>query len=160
MCCMSNFQCGEQKRREFNSVLIDQKLRHCECENKFRECVQNANSSSIARWADYYFRHTSKCYSSNHPIVKCEEYEYFYQPKMPYKQLPNGQISGAVRCVEYKLDKSKEKIYQTFELPFYYGAYDSNDYKLLETMENIIKNGSTIQKQLFVNFGFLSYLFN
>lgn len=83
---------------------------------------------------DHYFRTTAKCYSVDHPIIKCEEFKCFYQPNNSYKQFPSGHMDGAVRCVKYQLDKTKAKIYQTFELPFYYYGYFDWQFEDLEGM--------------------------
>lgn len=131
-CCNLNLQCDVQKRLELNKTLIDANIRHCECENKFRDCITAANWRRVANMGDNYFRTTAKCYSVDHPIIKCEEFKCFYQPKKSYKQFPSGHMDGAVRCVKYQLDKTKAKIYQTFELPFYYYGYFDWQFEELE----------------------------
>lgn len=132
-CCSSNIQCDQKKRAELGSISIEEDVRHCECERKFRECISAVNVPSALWWGDFYFRHTLKCYSIDHPIVECEQYTCFYQPNKLYKH-PKGHRRGAVRCVKYKLDKGNPKMYQTFGLPFYYAAYDSDEYEFLENL--------------------------
>lgn len=38
-CCSANLQCDAQKRAELNGVSIEEDIRHCDCENKYRECL-------------------------------------------------------------------------------------------------------------------------
>lgn len=135
-CCSSNIQCDNEKRSALHGITIENNLRHCDCERKFRECLSAVNVPSALWWGDFYFRHTPKCYSIDHPIVECEQYKCFYQPKKLYKH-PKRHRRGAVRCVKYKLNRTKPKIYQTIELPFYYAAYDSDGYEFLETLTKI-----------------------
>lgn len=132
-CCSSNIQCDEQKRSELHSISVENDVRHCECERKFRDCISAVNVPSALWLGDFYFRHTSKCYSIDYPIIECEQYKCFYQPKKLYKY-PRRHRRGAVRCVKYKLNKRKPKIYQTFELPFYYAAYDTDGYDFLQSL--------------------------
>lgn len=137
-CCSSNIQCDAQTRSQLKGVTIEADVRHCECEREFRDCISSVNVPSALWWGDFYFRHTPTCYSMDHPIVKCEQYKCFYQPKKQYKY-PKRHRHGAVRCVKYKLDKSKPKVYQTFELPFYYAAYDSDGYEFLNRLAIIFE---------------------
>lgn len=68
-------------------------------------------------------RKLTKCYSVDHPIIGCEQFKCFYQPKIEFKQYPSGHAPGAIRCAAYKLDRSKPKMYQTFDLLFDYDIY-------------------------------------
>lgn len=131
-CCSSNIQCDVRKRSAINGISIDKKLRHCECEHEFYQCVYKANILGVSEIADYYFRKTQKCYAFDHPIIKCERFKCFYQPKKIYEQYPSEAEAGTVRCAEYKLDKSMPKKYQTFDLMFTYEAYGALDYQTLE----------------------------
>lgn len=138
-CCRSNFQCDVQKRMELNNTSIDENLRHCECENKFRECLDKTNIYMISLWTEYYFMHTPKCYSIDHPKTECEQTACYYHPSAPKNQYSRRK-NGAIRCVKYDLDKIKPKIYQTFELPFYYVAYEPYELKWFERQADICED--------------------
>lgn len=90
MCCKLNIQCDMQKRFVLFDTSIDSNIRHCECENKFRECLSSKNTiktgySKVSYFGDVYSRQTASCYSVDHPIVKCEQFKCFYQPETTYK---------------------------------------------------------------------------
>lgn len=140
-CCNSILQCDAQKRAELNSTLIEEDIHHCDCENKYRECLSKSNLFDVIEFGEDYFMKTAKCYSIDYPIIKCKQYKCYYQPKETYNQYPSGYVDGAVRFVEYELDKNKPKIYKTFELPFYYDNYDAEDYKWLSYMARNVRDG-------------------
>lgn len=131
-CCSSNIECDVRKRSEINGTSIEKNLRHCECEHEFYKCLRTSNYVGVLSIANHYFRKTQKCYAFDHPVTKCEQFKCFYQPNKLYKQYPSEAEIGTIRCAEYELDKSKPKIYQTFELSFTYGGYDALDYQTLE----------------------------
>lgn len=70
-CCKSILQCDAQKRAELKSSLIEKDIRHCECENKFRKCLNESDIHTKVFGEDYFMK-TAKCYSVDHPIIKCE----------------------------------------------------------------------------------------
>lgn len=140
-CCNLILQCDVQKRAELNSSLVEGDIRHCECENKFHECLIETDNIQVKGFENKYFMKTAKCYSVDHPVIKCEQYKCHYQPNTTYNQYPRGHISEAVRCTQYELDKSKPKIYQTFNLPFYYNNWDEWDYQWLEIKAKVYDDG-------------------
>lgn len=141
-CCKSLHQCDVQKRAELNNTLIEGDIRNCECENQFRKCFETPKLFDLIGFADDYSMKTEKCYSVDHPIIKCEQYKCYYHPKETYYQYPSRHLSYAIRCVKYKLNESKPKIYQTFQLPFYF-EYDSYDsYELLELVAAQYNDGN------------------
>lgn len=139
-CCSSLLQCDEQKRAELKGDFIEDGIRHCECEKKFAKCLTDAEFASIMSFGKDYFTKTVKCYSVDHPIIKCEQYKCYYQPNTKFNQYPSGHVKEAIRCVEYQLDESKPKIYQTFELPFYYEGFD--DYVWLQIEAEHYRDGN------------------
>lgn len=131
-CCDSNIECDSQKRFELNdTIIIDRNERHCECENKFRECITLIDHFWVNYFGEIYFNYMTKCYSEDHPIVECVKSRCYYQPKTLYTH-PIGHMNGAVRCEEYKLDESKPKMYQSFDLPLYVVGLFSLDYEKRE----------------------------
>lgn len=132
-CCNSILQCDVQKRAELNSHIIEEDIRHCECENKFSECLSIKDEPPIWSFKNVYFKKTAKCYSVDHPIIKCEQYKCYLQPDATYSQYPSKHTSKAVRCAKYELDESKPKIYQTFDLPFDYQGWDEYNYSILRS---------------------------
>lgn len=142
-CCSSILECDAQKRAELTGISIEDDMRHCECENKFRDCLSKSKDAMVMGFGGHYFRKTAKCYSVDHPIIECDQYRCYYQPNAAYEQYPPGaHVSGAVRCVKNKLDKSKPKIYQTFELPFYYEGFSDTKYMFLELESKDLEDGS------------------
>lgn len=128
-CCRANIQCDEQKRSEFDIILTDE-TRHCECEHKFRHCLKKSNHQTDL--GVQYFKIIPQCYAVDHPMVKCNKFKCFYQPTKEYTQYPHDHMGDAARCVEYELDVSKAKVYQTFDLPFIYDSYGKKEFRHLE----------------------------
>lgn len=107
-CCHANIQCDERKRSELNHKIISS-LRHCECEQKLRECLWKSvdYNLGVLYFAREYFKHTKKCYTVDYPVVRCLKYQREHEW---YK-----------RCEQYELnhDESKPKIYQTFDVAYF-----------------------------------------
>lgn len=143
-CCRSNYMCDVQKRAEsIDTKSIDENVRHCDCENQFLECIDKSDSFMVLKWAEHYFMHTPKCYALDQPINTCNEYKCYYLPNAPYKQYPRDHKNGAIRCVVYDLDGSKPKMYQTFDMPFYYGAHSADELIWIE------RDGNVCEKEVY-----------
>lgn len=76
----------------------------CTCEQKFINCLQAVNSMVSNTLGYIYFGATKQCMALGHPIVNCKTY-----------------MDGTFRrrCIRYKIDKTKPKIWQLYDMPFY-----------------------------------------
>ncbi|XP_031634680.1 uncharacterized protein LOC116347983 [Contarinia nasturtii] len=126
-CCRTLYMCGAQKKIDLNGTK-NSNTRNCECENGFRECLENINGKTSSRFAFAYSIQRSACLAESYPIVKCVKFQIFFAPTAIFYRSPNAieQKSDYIRCLEYEFDKNKPKIYQTFDLTFIYkiGKYD------------------------------------
>ena len=138
-CCKSLHRCDIQKRSELKNTLIEGNIRNCECEREFHTCFQTPKLFDLSGFEDKYSQFTPKCYSVDHPIMKCEEYQCYYHPSQTFYQYPSKHLQDAVRCVKYKLDESKPKIPQTFQIPLYL-EYDSSS--LLDLQASLHNDGN------------------
>ncbi|KAL3285326.1 hypothetical protein HHI36_019435 [Cryptolaemus montrouzieri] len=76
----------------------------CDCDNEFHSCLKKVNSNISAKVGTIYFSIIgTQCYKEDFPIKRCLKYNYF--PR--------------IKCEEYELDTSQEKIYQFFDVPDY-----------------------------------------
>jgi len=129
-CSISCVACDLQKKFRMNRIedAFHSFVRDCDCEKKFHKCV-HINNGRTHDWRKYdgllaltATINSPKCYSVEHPIVKCKRYQYFFEPFAQFKEIPKERGTDTIRCVEYELDKSKPKIYQdTFDVPFEFG---------------------------------------
>lgn len=131
-CCRSNFDCDLRKKAELN-ITHTSNLRHCDCETEFVECIKTLrDDDDDDKYGDeylhYYSIYTRKCYAEDYPIEKCIKYQYFYKHKKVFDQIPVIGLKGTVRCLEYKMDKSKTKSIQNFDIPFYFRNGHSDYY--------------------------------
>uniref|UniRef100_A0A1A9W9K3 phospholipase A2 n=1 Tax=Glossina brevipalpis TaxID=37001 RepID=A0A1A9W9K3_9MUSC len=74
------------------------------CEQKFINCLQEINSPASNSVGHFYFVGRNKCFQFGHPIVECTKYQQGIVRK---------------RCVVYKIDAYKSKIWQLYDIPFY-----------------------------------------
>lgn len=144
----------------FNSFL---KRRNCECEQKFHKCIHG-----IEEFYNYGTRAGMlgfvstliwpKCYSVNYPIVKCEKFQYFFEPNATFTKFPKDRGTDTIRCLEYKLDKSKPKIYQDiFDVPF---QYQDLAPEILRGIEQIRRDLIMMDSDKHSNYYFSSFNWN
>lgn len=64
-------------------------VRNCECEREFRSCLDRVHR----RVKDFHFMlplvstlNSPKCYSLEHPVVKCKKFQYFFEPNAIYTE--------------------------------------------------------------------------
>lgn len=85
---------------------------HCKCDKAFHDCLRKVNST-FANWlGEFYFDVRSSCYKEQHPIMECAEVQH----KLFLR-----------RCIKYKVDRSRAKSYQWFDLPFYTDDHTFSD---------------------------------
>lgn len=120
LCCRLLYKCDAYQKTELK-YSFEWNIMHCECENKFRICLKNLNTSSSKQFAYIYSIHKKKCYANNYQIIKCVKFETFLLPEI---QFYNASLNRIVRetfynrCIEYEFDESKSKQLQLFDLPF------------------------------------------
>lgn len=137
-CCRSNFKCDLQKKLSLNGTRGWQNIRHCECEHEFIECMKNVTSSiyeeqqSIHYFSRLYSINTPKCYLRDYPIDECISFQYFFEPSAEYSVSPYKNSVKSIRCLEYKLDKSKPKTTHLRDLPFNYIGLDASGLEMIQ----------------------------
>ncbi|XP_044766454.1 phospholipase A2-like [Coccinella septempunctata] len=74
----------------------------CDCDLKFHDCLKNADSEVSKKIGILYFDIIgTQCYKEDYPIIKCASYTNFLH----------------LKCSNYTLDETKEKVYQFFDVP-------------------------------------------
>uniref|UniRef100_A0A336LI29 Phospholipase A2 n=1 Tax=Culicoides sonorensis TaxID=179676 RepID=A0A336LI29_CULSO len=106
-CCRRHDHCDNMASHEskYNLTNDDYFTRlHCRCDKEFHDCLKSVNSTLAQRIGSFYFNIRDKCYKEQHPIMDCaeEKHKFFIR-----------------RCVKYIVDKSKPRLWQWFDLPFY-----------------------------------------
>ncbi|KAH8271566.1 hypothetical protein KR018_008376 [Drosophila ironensis] len=76
----------------------------CECEAAFRSCLTALHSVQSLALGRIYFSSKEVCFASGHPIVSCWEKQHHL-----FEQ----------RCLSYKLDESRPKVWQFYDLALY-----------------------------------------
>ncbi|XP_026461613.1 uncharacterized protein LOC113363334 [Ctenocephalides felis] len=90
--CQDNILAGEEKHGLINGGLFTRS--HCDCDQKFYKCLQDANSIISKKVAFTYFTVLGpQCFTYDHPIVDCER-------------------RNIKKCVRYIRDETKEKTWQ------------------------------------------------
>lgn len=118
-CCRLHHECDIRKRIELN-YRNNWELRNCECEYAFRKCLGNLNTKLSIDLRFIYYLNTTKCYSNDHPIEKCLQFQTIFEPNAQYQRSINlsERNKSTTRCLRYKLAENKPKQYQIFDLPF------------------------------------------
>ncbi|KAJ6633747.1 Phospholipase A2 [Pseudolycoriella hygida] len=75
----------------------------CACDAQFFSCLNTLNSQYASTVAFGYGVVQSQCFDFNYPIVGCNKYSNSLLPPR--------------RCIEYKVDDTKDKIWQWFDVP-------------------------------------------
>lgn len=139
-CCRSNYKCDVQKKLSLNGTRSSsrQNIRHCECEYQFIECMKNMTSpiDNEQKLLQYFSRmysiNTPQCYLRDYPIFECISFQYYFEPTAEYSVSPYKNSVKSIRCLEYKLDKSKPKTYHLRDLPFNYIGLDSDGLEMIQ----------------------------
>ncbi|KAM7343692.1 phospholipase A2-like [Cochliomyia hominivorax] len=108
MCCRDHDHC---------SVILEAKstlhglnntdwfpILQCSCEQKFINCLQAVNNMISNTLGHIYYSARHFCLAEGYPIKSCKQYQ-------------EGTIRK--RCIRYKVDKTKSKIWQLYDMPFY-----------------------------------------
>lgn len=118
LCCRSLHKCDAQKHVELNYTI--ESIRHCKCEQSFKMCLENLNTSLSNNLIFIHSVNATKCYAKDHPIVKCVKIETYPESEAQFFKFMNtNEHEGSFnRCLKYELDKSQPQKIQTFDLPF------------------------------------------
>ncbi|EDW74607.1 uncharacterized protein Dwil_GK22012 [Drosophila willistoni] len=85
----------------------------CTCEEAFRKCLTSLHSTESAALGRIYFGTTESCFAYGHPIVECLEKQW--------------DISFQKRCLSYRVDETKPKVWQLNDLAFYTYVSESTE---------------------------------
>lgn len=118
--CISASEC------DFSYFHNDDVQVSCNCFELIRNCLRHINKTLPNYSANKFFNLNGKfgCYKEDYPIVRCLEFGHGYI-------LGNSYISykeKTKRCVRYELDESKPKIYQNFDVPFFYDSKNPKEF--------------------------------
>ncbi|XP_059052955.1 phospholipase A2-like [Achroia grisella] len=107
-CCRSHDLCPDlikagETRHNLTNTAFYTRL-NCDCDENFRQCLHEANSTTANRIGIIYFNAIgTKCYREDYPITSCKK--------------RGGWLNG--KCLEYEYDTDGEKEYQWFDVPNY-----------------------------------------
>lgn len=125
LCCRSLYKCNAHKQNELNQT-IAWNIRHCDCLHSYRICLKHLNTTISNKINFVYSLNTTKCYSNDHPIIKCIEFEK-YPDTMSFKMINHDEHEKYFkRCLKYAVDQNRKKELQIFDMPL-------NEYKMLTT---------------------------
>lgn len=91
-----------------------------ECVHLFEICLKNLNTPLSNDVAFVHSINATKCYSIDHPIVKCIKFETYSDKKGPLLRFMNLMEREKYfnRCINYEFDESRPKEFQIFDVPF------------------------------------------
>lgn len=125
LCCRTFHKCDAFKRETTNHTFdITNKsyIRHCGCENSFKKCLSNLNTTLSNEIAFMHSLNSTKCYTRDHPIIKCNQTfnEHSELKSAPLLGLMNSTEREMFlkRCLKYDVDKSQPQQLQVFDVPF------------------------------------------
>ena len=82
----------------------------CNCEEQFRNCLQNVNNLVANTLGHTYFGAKKQCLAEGYPIVDCAEYQ---------------QGTFGQRCIEYNTDETQPQLWQFYDMPYYSSSSES-----------------------------------
>lgn len=120
LCCRTLHKCDAHKRIEFNQTNDEWYIRHCECVNSFKMCLNTLETSLSKEFAFSFSINATKCFSLDYPIVRCIKFQTYSESKSQFFQFPSSLEREKYfnRCQKYELDYRKPKQLQMFDLPF------------------------------------------
>lgn len=131
-CCRSLYKCDAHKRNELNQT-TESHMKHCGCIHLFQICLKNLNTSLSNEVVFIHAINASKCYSKDHPINKCIQFETYADSNVEWLRLIDSDERQKYfsRCVKYDLNTSLPQQLQTFDVPFNVYALSTSNGKLL-----------------------------
>lgn len=125
--CISAAKCDFPSRNMYSNNDNDDDVQvSCDCFEPTRNCLHRINTTLPNYRANEFFISNGGfgCYKEDYPIVRCLEFGYSYIMKNLYISY-KYKIK---RCVRYELDESKPKIYQKFDVPFFYDSENPKEF--------------------------------
>ncbi|KAL0818399.1 hypothetical protein ABMA28_008871 [Loxostege sticticalis] len=108
MCCREHDNCpdlmtaGETRMNLTNNAFYTRLS--CECDERFRRCLHNANSSVAEQIGNIYFNALgTECFREDYPVTGCQRRGGWFNKK----------------CLQYTYDMQGAKAYQWFDVPNY-----------------------------------------
>lgn len=137
LCCRSHYECSRLKLE--SNETTHSKYWNCECESKFRTCLQQLNTQLSNELGFGRSVYVKQCISEDYPIVKCVQYEEFLSPTHRFEGSPNKRDFelNYARCLQYQFDETQPKQIQLFDLPFNYNGLTPNELQRLKRNHNI-----------------------
>ncbi|KAG5898029.1 hypothetical protein JTB14_001741 [Gonioctena quinquepunctata] len=108
MCCRTHDKCsdvigGFQTEHNLTNPAFYTRV-HCDCDTVFYDCLKNASTGTSNSVGFIYFNMLgTQCFKEEYPISGCNKNSIHLVPK----------------CLDYKLDESKPKVYQWIDEPNY-----------------------------------------
>ncbi|KAM3964031.1 phospholipase A2-like [Aphomia sociella] len=107
-CCRAHDLCpdiisaGETQHNLTNTAFYTRLS--CQCDEDFRQCLHEANSSTSKQIGTVYFNVLgTKCYREDYPVTGCAKKAGLFNRK----------------CLEYQYDTNGNKTHQWFDVPYY-----------------------------------------
>lgn len=120
-CCRSLYKCDAYKRVALNQTNdLFWNIRPCDCIELFQICLVNLDSSLSNEIELLHSINTTKCYTSDYPIIHCKKWESYPEGNTPILRFVNQAEREKFfnRCTKYELDKSRPKQIQLRDVPF------------------------------------------
>lgn len=121
LCCRSLYKCNAYKRIELNLTYV-WNIRHCDCVHSFQICLKNLNTSVSNKVNFVHSLNTVTCFSKDHPIVMCIEFERYsdimIQLFETFTPEEKDEERNFKRCIKYALDQKRKKVLQLFDVSF------------------------------------------
>lgn len=138
LCCRNHYECSRWKF-ESNKTTDLSTYWDCECEAKFRMCLQKVNSPLANEFGFGRSVYIKQCVSYDYPIVRCVQYEEFLNPTRRFEGSPSKRDfeSNYARCLQYEFDETLPKQMQLFDLPFNYAGLSTVEIQRLKRNQNI-----------------------
>lgn len=137
MCCRNHYECSRWKFDTNDTT--DTKYWNCECESKFRTCLQKVDTPLSNELGFARSVYVKQCISFDYPIVKCIQFEEFLNPTHRFEGSPTKRDfeSNQARCLQYTFDEMQPKQIQLFDMPFNYNGLSTIEIQRLKRNHNI-----------------------
>lgn len=139
LCCRTLHKCDALKRHELNHTNL-WPMWHCECVRSFHTCLNNLNTTLSNEFAFIHSVNTTKCFSNDHPIVKCKRLQQYSDSSKLFKSSNLDELEKHFkRCIKYELNLNQREELQIFDVPYRNVYYEETTVsgKSLRTKKNI-----------------------
>lgn len=91
---------------------------NCECVRSFQTCLKKLNTKISNEFSLIYSINTTKCFSNERSIVKCNKHEQSPDTNLLKFSTFAEREKYFKRCILYELDKNQSIKLQLFDVPF------------------------------------------